>query len=312
MSETLVVGSYDGPDKDAMERDFPGPRVAEITEAPDLPADVREAVRAVAYKGHEPFTAAEMDALPNLKLIANFGVGYDSIDVAAATERGVTVTNTPDVLNDDVADVAVMLLLAQRRGLIEADSWVRSGDWPQRGMQPLQRTIAGTTVGIVGLGRIGREIADRLAALKMEVHYHSRSEKETPGWTYHADPVSLAGAVESLVVSLVGGPETEGYVSAEVLDALGSEGVVVNISRGTTIDEGAMLDRLEDGRLAGAGLDVFLNEPDVDPRFFALANVVLAPHVGSATHATRAAMGRLQRDNLAAFHAGAPLKTPVN
>ncbi|QQA41197.1 2-hydroxyacid dehydrogenase [Pelagovum pacificum] len=276
------------------------------------PEDERAGVRVVAYKHHQAFGAAEMDKLPALALIANYGVGYDAISIPDADARGVKVTNTPNVLNDDVADLAIAMLLMQARGLVQGDAWVRSGTWAKEGPPPLARKVSGSRAGVVGLGRIGREIADRLAALKLEVHYHSRSEKETPGWTYHADPVSLADAVDFLVVALVGGPETEHYVSREVIDALGPQGVIVNISRGSTIDEGAMLDALEQGGLAGAGLDVFQGEPKVDPRFLELDNVVLQPHVGSATHGTRADMGKLQRRNVTAFLAGDALETPVN
>ncbi|MBL3571236.1 hydroxyacid dehydrogenase [Rhodovulum sulfidophilum] len=269
-------------------------------------------LRAVAYKGHEPFGAAEMDRLPGLGLIANFGVGYDAIDVAAATQRGIRVTNTPDVLNDDVADLAVGLILAQARSLVRGDGWVRSGRWTKYGAMPLARKVSGARAGIVGLGRIGREIADRLAAFKMEIHYHSRQEKETPGWQYHADPVSLARAVDFLVVALVGGPETRNYVSAEAIAALGPKGVLINISRGTTVDEGALIAALEEHRIAGAGLDVYLDEPAIDPRFQGLENVVLQPHVGSATTETRRAMAELQLANIRAFLDGQPLPTPVN
>jgi lactate dehydrogenase-like 2-hydroxyacid dehydrogenase len=277
-----------------------------------LEAAVRDGVRAVAFKGHSAFGADRMDLLPQLELIANYGVGYDAIDVDAANARGIKVTNTPDVLNDDVADIAVALLLMQGREMEHASAWARGGDWKAGGEYRLNRKVSGGRAGIVGLGRIGREIADRLAAFKMEIHYFARSEKDTPGWRHHADPVSLAKAVDFLVVALVGGTETEKFVSNEVIDALGPRGVIVNISRGTTIDEAAMLDALEQGRIAGAGLDVFLNEPDIDPRFYDLPNVVIQPHQGSGTVETRAAMGQLQRDNLAAFFAGKPLLTPVN
>ncbi|WP_424511313.1 2-hydroxyacid dehydrogenase [Rhodovulum euryhalinum] len=276
-----------------------------------LAPENRAALRAVAYKGHAPFGAAEMDRLPGLGLIANYGVGYDAIDVHAARARGIRVTNTPDVLNDDVADLAVGMLLAQARGLVAADRFVRSGDWAAGRDFPLQRKASGARAGILGLGRIGREIADRLAAFKMEIHYHSRSEKETPGWIFHAEPVSLARAVDFLVVALVGGPETAGYVSAEVIEALGPDGVLVNISRGSCVDEAALLDALETGRIGGAALDVFVNEPRIDGRFLGLGTVVLQPHQGSATHATRAAMARLQRDNIVAFLAGRDPLTPV-
>ena len=177
---------------------------------------------------------------------------------------------------------------------------------------PLNRKVSGSTVGIVGLGRIGREIADRLAAFKCQIHYSSRSEKETPGWTYHPDVVSLAKAVDFLVIALVGGPETKGHVTREAIQALGPRGVVINISRGTTVDEGALLDALEAGEIAGAGLDVYENEPNIDPRFLKLDTVVLQPHQGSGSVETRTAMAELQLANVAAFLKGEPLVTPVN
>ncbi|MFW2542257.1 2-hydroxyacid dehydrogenase [Primorskyibacter sp. 2E107] len=279
----------------------------------EVDAETRAQVRAVAYRGHHRFDGAGMDLLPNLEVIANFGVGYDQIIVPDATARGVKVTNTPDVLNDDVADLAVAMLLAQCRNMVAGDARVRSGAWPDKGELPLNRKATGSTVGIVGLGRIGREIADRLAAFKMEIHYTSRSEKETPGWTYHGeDVVSLARAVDFLVVAIVGGPATEKTVSREAIEALGPRGVVVNISRGTTIDEEALLDALEAGTIAGAGLDVFVGEPVVNPRFFALDTVHLQPHQGSGTVETRRAMAMLQLENVTACLEGKPLVTPVN
>lgn len=278
-----------------------------------LPDTVRAPVKAVAFKGHAPFGAAEMDLLPGLALIANYGVGYDAIDVAAASARGIKVTNTPDVLNDDVADLAVAMLIGLSRQIVPGAAHVQSGLWAKGVDLPLNRKVSGRKAGIMGLGRIGREIADRLAAFKMEIHYHARSAKDVPeGWTFHADPIDLARACDDMVVALVGGAETQGYVSAPVLDALGADGTVTNISRGSTIDEAALLDRLEDGRLRGAALDVFLNEPQIDPRFLALDNVLLQPHQGSGTEETRRAMGQLQRDNIAAYFAGAALLTPVN
>ncbi|MEX5729552.1 lactate dehydrogenase-like 2-hydroxyacid dehydrogenase [Rhodovulum iodosum] len=272
----------------------------------------RDGIRAIAFKGHAQMSGAEMDLFPNLGVIANYGVGYDAIDVAAATERGVKVTNTPNVLNDDVADLAVAMLIAQCRTMRNGEAHVRSGAWAREGEIPLNRKVTGNTAGIVGLGRIGREIADRLAAFKMDIHYHARSEKPTPGWTYHDDVVALAEAVDFLFVALVGGPATEGYVSRAAIEALGPRGVLINISRGTTVDEGALLDALEQGKIAGAGLDVFLNEPDIDPRFLALDNVVLQPHQGSGSVETRRAMAVLQLDNIRAFLDGRELLTPVN
>jgi len=309
---TLAIGPYDAAEGAALAEELGATHLAGPDGLGAMAPEARAAVTAVAYKGHAAFGAEQMDMLPGLGIVANYGVGYDAIDVAAATERGIRVTNTPDVLTDDVADLAVAMLLAQVRDLVGAERFVRSGEWAEAGAYPLRRKASGARAGILGLGRIGREIADRLAAFKMEIHYHSRAEKPTPGWTYHADPVALAEGVDFLVVALVGGPETAGLVSKEVIEALGPQGVLVNISRGTCVDEGALLDALETGRLGGAALDVFLNEPDIDPRFRALSNVVLQPHQGSATHATRAAMARLQRDNIAAFLAGRAPLTPVN
>lgn len=312
MTQTLVIGAYSDIDLDALKDAFDPIFIDAPAGLASLDAATRGGLTQVAFKGHTPFGAAEMDLLPNLGLIANFGVGYDAIDVAAASSRGVKVTNTPDVLNDDVADLAVALLITQAREMMQASDWARTGNWKAKGEYRLNRKFSGGKVGIVGLGRIGREIADRLAAFKMEIHYFARSEKPTPAWTYHDDPVALARAVDYLVVALVGGASTEKFVSAEVIEALGPRGVIVNISRGTTVDEAALLDALETGSIAGAGLDVFLNEPDIDPRFYALPNVVIQPHQGSGTVETRAAMGQLQRDNLAAFEAGNALLTPVN
>lgn len=278
----------------------------------ELDEATRAGITAVAYNGHDKFGADVMAALPNLGVISNFGVGYDAIDVNAASVQGVKVTNTPDVLNDDVADLAVGMMLAQARTLVAGDALVRSGDWAAGKGLPLNRKMTGGKVGICGMGRIGREIADRLAAFKMDIHYHARSEKQTPGWTYHADPVSLAKAVDWFVIALVGGEATRGYVSREVIDALGKDGVIVNISRGTTVDEEAMIEALEQGRIAGAGLDVFTREPANDPRFHAMSNVVLQPHQGSGTHQTRRDMAELQLANITAFLNGRDLVTPVN
>lgn len=312
MSAILAIGPYTDAERTAFAAELKPVFVGTRDELEALDAATCEAVKAIAYKGHHAFGGAEMDRFANLGLIANFGVGYDAIDVDAASARGIKVTNTPDVLNDDVADLAVAMWLMQGREMRQAEAWVRDGSWGEKGPVPLNRKVSGGTVGIMGMGRIGRDIADRLAAFKCDIHYHARSEKETPGWTYHADPVDLARAVDFLFVALVGGPATEKYVSKEVIAALGDKGVIINISRGSTIDEEAMLDALESGALAGAGLDVFVGEPHLNPRFQKLDNVVLQPHQGSGTHETRAAMAKLQRDNVAAHLAGDVLLTPVN
>ena len=312
MTSVLAIGPY-AEAEIALLREAFDPQILDgPEEVAGLDAQIREAITAVAYKGHHPFGAAEMAQLPNLAVVANFGVGYDAIDTNAASERGVRVTNTPDVLNDDVADLAVALLLAQCREIERAGAWARSGNWKAHGEWPLNRKVSGGVAGIVGLGRIGREIADRLAAFKMDIHYFARSKKQTPGWTYHADPVSLARAVDFLIVSIVGGEQTRGFVSRDAIEALGPRGVLVNVSRGTTVDEEALIEALESGRIAGAALDVFLNEPDIDPRLLALDSVVVQPHQGSGTMETRLAMCRLQCDNIAAHLAGEALLTAVN
>jgi lactate dehydrogenase-like 2-hydroxyacid dehydrogenase len=309
----MICGaSFNQEERERLEAALPSVHVDRPEDAAALPEATRQSIRAIAFKGHTPLKAASMDLLPALGMIGNYGVGYDAIDVAAATARGVRVTNTPDVLNDDVADLAIALMLMQARRLTLGSDWVRSGRWPKQGEMPLNRKVSGGTAGIVGLGRIGREIANRLAAFKMDIHYHSRSEKQTPGWTYHADVVGLAKAVDFLFVALVGGPDTANYVSADAIRALGPRGVLINISRGSTVDEAALLDALESGAIAGAGLDVFLNEPDIDPRFLTLENVALQPHQGSGTVETRRAMAQLQLDNIQAFLAGRALLTPVN
>ncbi|PAU96460.1 2-hydroxyacid dehydrogenase [Paracoccus salipaludis] len=312
MTDRLVIGPYGDAARAAWAED--GARMlARLEDLAGLPEDGRAAVRALGYMGHEPLGAAQMDLLPNLQVIANFGVGYDAIDVAAASARGITVTNTPDVLNDDVADLAVGMLIALNRGFEPAIRAVREGTWATQGGPPLGRRMSGRTIGILGMGRIGRAIADRLAAFGCPVHYQSRSPKDTPGdWRFHADPVELARAVDDLVIAIVGGEATRGIVSAEVLAALGADGVLVNVARGSVIDEPALIAALEAGRLRGAALDVFWNEPEVDPRLARAPNVLPLPHIGSATVETRGAMLDLQRRNLDAVLAGRPALTPVN
>lgn len=309
----LAIGTYNDWDLHDMKTGFDLVQIATVSDLAAVDQGIRARVKAVAYKGHKPFGGAEMDVVPGLEIIANYGVGYDAIDVVAASARGVRVTNTPDVLNDDVADLAVGMLIAFTRNMALNAAWLARGDWADKGDPPLARKFSGARVGIMGMGRIGRDIADRLAAFKMEMHYHSRSPKETPdGWVFHETPESLAANCDYMVVALVGGKATEGYVSAEVIAAMGPDCVIANISRGSTIDEGALLDALEAGRIRGAALDVFRAEPGLDPRFLKLSNVFLQPHQGSATIETRKAMGALQRANIRAHLAGQPLLTPVN
>ncbi|MGP3696143.1 2-hydroxyacid dehydrogenase [Rhodobacter sp. NSM] len=306
----IAVGSYPDWDSEAMSRDYALATIARLADLASLDPALRNEAVAVAYKSGASFGAAEMDLLPNLGLISNFGVGYDAINIEAARDRGIRVTNTPDVLNDDVADTALAMMLAHCRCIPAGDRFVREGRWPG-GDFPLNRKFSGGRAGIMGLGRIGRSIADRLVAFGMEIHYHARSAKDVPaGWTFHATPEGLAAEVDWLVVALVGGAATQDYISAEVIACMPQDAVLVNISRGSTVDEAALLDALEAGRI-GAALDVFRNEPDIDPRFLTLPNVILQPHQGSGTVETRRAMGELQRANIAAYLRGEPLLTPV-
>lgn len=268
------------------------------------------AVRAIATRGGARVDAALVARLPALEIVANFGVGYDTVDAEAAAARGVVVTHTPDVLNEEVADLTLALLLAAVRQVPQADRFVREGRW-LKGAFPLTATLRGRTVGMVGMGRIGRAIALRLEAFGVPVAYHSRRRVEGLSYPYYADLVAMAEAVDTLVVIVPGGPATRHMVNAQVLAALGSDGVLVNVARGSVVDEAALLQALQAGTLLAAGLDVFEDEPRVPEAFFALDNVVLLPHVGSATTYTRNAMGQLVVDNLLSWFDGKGPLTPV-
>lgn len=254
---------------------------------------------------------ALIDALPDLKIIAVHGVGYDKVDVAHARSRGVVVTNTPDVLSADVADLALALILNTLRNLPVAERWLRDGDWASGGRFPLARRATGLRYGILGLGRIGQEIARRLAPIAGEIAYHSRHPVEGAIWRYADDPVALAGSVDVMVVAVPGGPSTKGLITADVLDALGPDGVLINIARGEVVDESALIAALDQGRLGGAGLDVFLNEPRVAQGLLDSDRCVLTPHIGSATVETRTAMADLMIANLRAVLAGELPPTPA-
>ena len=296
--------------QEILEKEF---QVHKLYEAGDRDAflkSVAPRVRALASFGPAGANAALMDALPRLELISHFGVGVDSIDLGAAKKRSVIVTNTPDVLNDCVADTAMSLVLNAMREFPQSEAFMRSGLWPARGMYPLTTSLGGKTLGVLGMGRIGEAIARRAESFGMKIRYHNRRKKDLP-WTYDASPAALARNSHCLMVSTPGGAETAKLVGAEVLDALGPKGTIVNISRGSVIDEPVLIKYLQEKRIAGAGLDVFDREPNVDPAFFALSNAVIYPHVGSATNETRFAMGMLQVDNLRAHFGGKPVLTRV-
>ncbi|HEV7275907.1 MAG TPA: 2-hydroxyacid dehydrogenase [Devosiaceae bacterium] len=267
-------------------------------------------VRLISSRGKHRIDGALLDRLPSLGLIAGYGVGYDKIDAQAAVQRDVMVTHTPDVLNADVADLAVALLLATLRQLPQADRFVREGRW-REGSYPLTATLRDRTIGLVGMGRIGRAIARRLAAFDLEIAYHTRNPVEGLSYTYVDSLVALARQVDALVVIVPGGASTEGLIGGEVLKALGEQGVLVNVSRGTVVDQDALVAALTDGTILAAGLDVFRDEPAVPEGLLALNNVVLLPHIGSGTIHTRAAMDRLYLDNITAWLAHRPVLTPV-
>ena len=268
-------------------------------------------VTAVVTSGRTGVDADLMAALPNLGAVVNFGVGYDTTDVAAAEKRGVGVSNTPDVLTDCVADTAVGLMIDVMRRFSAADRYLRAGSWPVEGNYPLTRQVSNTRVGIIGLGRIGGAIAKRLSAFGCTISYHNRNRVQRSEFTYVGSPVELATGVDVLVIAAAGGSGTSRLVDADVLDALGAEGYLINIARGSVVDEQALVERLASGRLAGAGLDVFADEPNVPAELTHMDNVVLLPHVGSGTVQTRAAMEVLTLRNLDEFLATGRLVTPV-
>lgn len=267
-------------------------------------------IRAIAATGESSISAELMRQLPALEIISVMGVGYDGVDVAAAQARGVAVTHTPGVLNDDVADLAMALMLAWARQLPRADRFVRAGQWPA-GSMPLGRRVSGARLGIVGMGRIGQAIAQRASAFGMRIAYTARSAKADLPHRYLPTAAALAAQSDFLVVITPGGTGTRQLIDAEVLAALGPQGCLVNVARGSVIDEGALIAALESGAIAGAALDVFDNEPHVPQALREMDNVVLTPHIGSATGETRRAMADLALANLQAHFAGNALLSPV-
>jgi lactate dehydrogenase-like 2-hydroxyacid dehydrogenase len=268
-------------------------------------------ITAVVTSGRTGVDAQLMSALPSLGAVVNFGVGYDTTDVEEAGRRGIGVSNTPDVLTDCVADTAVGLMIDVLRRFSAADRYVRQGRWPVEGNYPLTRQVSNTHVGIVGLGRIGGAIATRLAAFGCAISYHNRHEVADSPYTYVPSAVELAREVDVLIVATAGGAGTRNLIDGEVIDALGAGGYLINIARGSVVDEKALVDALADGRLAGAGLDVFADEPNVPEPLLTMDNVVLLPHVASGTVQTRAAMEDLTLHNLDQFLATGELVTPV-
>lgn len=295
--------------EEALEKDY---TVHRLWEADDRDAFLREVgpkVRGIAtFHGA---SAELMDACPKLEIISSFGVGYDSVDVAHARKKGIRVCNTPSVLDDAVAELAFGLMLALCRRIPQTDQYVRQGRWVKEGHHPFTQELTGATVGVLGLGRIGKEFATRCQAFKMRVVYHGRTEQPYQPYVYYEDLQAMARDVDWLVNIAPGGAATKGIISRKVLEALGPKGCLVNIGRGTSVDEPAMVEMLQSGALGGAALDVFEDEPNVPEALMGMENVVLSPHQGSATHKTRWAMGDLVVRNLRAHFAGEPLISPV-
>lgn len=268
-------------------------------------------IAAVATNGHDGVSPEIMAGLDNLKIISCYGVGYDAIDTKIANARDIMVTHTPIVLNNDVANTAIMLMLAVSRRLVHDHEWVCSGRWKEQGNAPLTRSIEGTKVGIFGLGRIGQTIARKLAAFDCDIAYHTRTERPNLPYRFYDNLAKMAADVDYLIAITPGDASTHKKVNRAVIDALGSEGVFINVGRGSVVDEEALVAALEDGSLGGAGLDVFANEPNVPPALFGMDNVTLTPHVASATVETRRAMGDLTIENLLRFFNDGKVTTPV-
>ncbi|URK86084.1 2-hydroxyacid dehydrogenase (plasmid) [Rhizobium sp. RCAM05350] len=310
--EILQVGPYPQWDEEPLNAAFAVHRYFDAADKPAFLTKVGPGIRGIATRGELGANRAMIEACPNLEVISVYGVGYDAVDLVACREKGIRVTNTPDVLTNDVADLGVAMMLCQSRGMIGAESWVKDGSWSAKGLYPLKRRVWGRRAGILGLGRIGFEVAKRLKGFDMEISYSDVGEKSyAEGMTFVSDPVELARNVDFLFVTLAASTDTRHIVGRNVIAALGPEGMLINISRASNIDEGALLDALESGALGHAALDVFEGEPKLNPRFLALDNVLLQPHHASGTIETRKAMGKLVRDNLEAHFSRASLLTPV-
>ncbi len=284
--------------------------LAGATDAAGFLSESGPRIDAIASSGRNGVNAALVDACPALKLIAHFGVGYDNVDVEHARKKGVVVSNTPDVLTDCVADLAIALLIDAARGISAGDRYVRAGRW-LKGPMTLATKVTGKRLGVVGLGRIGRAIAARAEGFDMDIRYHNRRQSPDATYAYERSLADLARWCDFLVVATAGGEATRGLISAAVIEALGTKGFLVNIARGSVVDEPALIAALAAKRIAGAALDVFADEPRVPEALLALDNVVLTPHIASATTDTRAAMGQLVLDNLESFFRDGHALTPV-
>jgi lactate dehydrogenase-like 2-hydroxyacid dehydrogenase len=276
-----------------------------------LSAGVAERIRGIAVTGLRPTDRTVLSRFPKLEIISSFGVGHDHVDSAYAREHGIIVTNTPDVLTEEVADTAVGLLIATLREFIKADRYVRSGLWTTQDYPLSAGSLRDRRVGMVGMGRIGQAIARRLDAARVPVVYHSRNPAAGVSYQHYPNLIEMAKAVDTLIVITPGGAATANLINAEVMKALGPRGVIINLARGSVVDEPALIAALKSGTILAAGLDVFAKEPNVPDELRAMQNVVLLPHIGSASLVTRNAMDQLVVDNLKAWFAGKAPLTPI-
>lgn len=309
-TDILMIGPMMPHVMTALEEAYTVHRMWEANDAAALVREIGGQIQGIATDGHRGASADLMGQLPNLEIVSCYGVGTDAIDLKAAADRKIIVTNTPNVLNDDVANMAVALVLATSRELVKNDAHVRSGRW-LKGAASLTRSIRGKTVGILGLGRIGKDIAQKLTVFGCEISYHGRAEQPDQSYSYFNNLTDMAQSSDYLIAICPGGPATDKIVNRDVLEALGPNGTFINVARGSVVDEPALVAALQSGALGAAGLDVFADEPNVPSELLTMDNVVLQPHQGSGTVETRRAMGDLVVDNLAAHFAGKAVLTPV-
>ncbi|WMS44801.1 2-hydroxyacid dehydrogenase [Acuticoccus sp. MNP-M23] len=311
MSDVLIMRKMLQSVIDALDANFNTHKLYEADDPNALLTRIGSRIKGVATNGHVGCPPEIMNKLPNLSIISSFGVGYDAIDVADCRARGIVVTNTPDVLTDAMAEITLGLMIALCRKIPQADAYTRAGKWETDGPYALTGELTGKTVGIIGLGRIGKEVARRAQAFKMRVVFHGRNDQAHEPFQYYPDLLTMAREVDWLVSIVPGGAATKHLINREVIDALGPDGMLVNVGRGPSVDEPELIKALQEGRLGGAALDVFDEEPKVPEAFYTMDNVVLSPHQGSATTKTRWAMGDLVVRNLKAHLDGLPAITPV-